>query len=96
MISDKVFTVNEAAFRGLQGLGEKVYLKKKPKGKLIKDINKKLQKVGNSFEDSEFTFLEFKTKFKSMYPEEYDTYEGEKKNKFEQWLKNSISSLPKK
>lgn len=94
MINDKVYAVRELAFRKLQGFGEKVFLGKKKKGNLIKDINKKLARVKNSF-DNEFNLLEFKEKFKSMYPEEFDVYSYEKRDNFDIWIRNILNSSPK-
>lgn len=99
-INDLVFTVKEAAFRAAQGFGvtskgKPIYLGRKPKGHLIKDINKKLEKVRNSF-SGEFTLDEFKVKFRAMYPEAYDVYDGDRGNKMDEWISNVLKSLPKK
>lgn len=94
MMSDNVRIVQESAFRGLQRFGENVKLPRKKKGK-FKGINKKLLKTHDALNAS-YLYEEFKIKFKKKYPEEYDTYEGNKQEKFDEWLKNSISSLPKK
>jgi len=95
MMNDKVYAVQEAAFRRLQAFGENVKLPKKKKGKLVKDINEKLTKVRNSF-DSEFYQGKFNEKFKNMYPEEFDIYSFEKGNNFDKWVSSVLNSLPKK
>lgn len=99
-IHDAVFKVKEAAFRAAQGMGitkngKPLYLGKKPRGNLVKDINKKLTHVRDNLSD-EFSFDEFKAEFKKLYPIAYDIYEGDKDERFDKWLSNVISSLPKK
>lgn len=99
-LHDPVFKVKEAAFRAAQGFsitkgGKPIYLGKKPKGNLVKDIMKKLARV-RDFLPKEFTLEEFKVKFSELYPEAYDTYDGDMDNRFDKWLNNTISSLPKK
>lgn len=99
-IHDAVFKVKEAAFRAAQGMGitkngKPLYLGKKPRGNLVKDINKKLTHVRDNLSD-EFSFDEFKAEFKKLYPIAYDIYEGDKDKRFDKWLSNVISSLPKK
>jgi hypothetical protein len=98
-LHDPVFKVQEEAFRcaqafGIKKNGKPIYLGKKQKGNLVKDINKKLAKLRNSMGE-DFTLEEFKEKFKAMYPETYDTYDGNMENKFDKWLSNAIQSLPK-
>lgn len=99
-IHDPVFRVKEAAFRAAQARnitysGKPIFLGKKPKGNLIEGINKKLTIVRDKLNEG-FTLDEFKQKFSEMYPEAYDTYEGDKGGQFEKWLYNVISTLPKK
>ncbi|WP_392454823.1 HEAT repeat domain-containing protein [Chryseomicrobium aureum] len=95
MMRDKVYKVQHAAFIKLQSFDEKVKLPKKKKGNLIKDIDKKLSPVKNALPENH-TFDDFKAALRQKKPEIYDTYEGDKENKFEQWLKNKWQSLPKK
>jgi len=99
-IHDPVFKVKEAAFRAAQArkityAGKPIYLGKKPKGNLVKEINKKLVIVRDKLEEG-FTLEDFKRKFSEMYPEIYDTYEGDKGDQLDKWLSNVIPSLPKK
>ena len=99
-IHDAVFKVKEAAFRAAQGMGitkngKPLYLGKKPRGNLVNDINKKLTHVRDNLSD-EFSFDEFKAEFKKLYPIAYDIYEGDRDERFDKWLSNVISSLPKK
>ena len=95
MMNDKVYAVQESAFRVLQAFGEDVKLPKKKKGELVKGINKKLGIVMNSL-SSDFTPSQFNEKFKSTYPEEFDIYSFEKRNGFDKWVTNVLGSLPKK
>ena len=84
MISDKVFCVQEQAFRKLQDFGENVKLPKKRKGHLIKDINSKLLKVQTSLKSDTYTLTDYKVAFKNKYQEAYDIYQYEKKQKFDE------------
>ncbi|CED57360.1 putative uncharacterized protein [Aliivibrio wodanis] len=95
MINDKVYAVQELAFRKLQAFGEDVKLPKKKKGHLVKDINKVLGKVRNSLPDN-FSSAEFNDKFQTMYPIEHDIYSFEKRNNFDKWVSDVLKSLPKK
>lgn len=101
-IHDLVFAVKEAAFRAAQAMGiekngQKIWLGKKPKGNLIKDINKMLYKVQDKMEASEeFNIEEFKAKFKQLYPEAFDVYQYERRDKFDTWIQNVLKSKPKK
>lgn len=99
-IHDNVFTVKEAAFRAAQAMGvtkngKQLYLGKKPKGNLVKGISKKLVHV-RDFLPEEYTLDDFKAEFERQYPVEYDVYEGDKQKRFDKWLENVTSSLPKK
>ncbi|AQW61945.1 hypothetical protein B1779_01265 [Dehalococcoides mccartyi] len=99
-IHDPVFRVKEVAFRAAQArnityAGKPIFLGKKPKGNLIEGINKKLTVVRNKLNEG-FTLDDFKQKFAEMYPEAYDTYEGDKGEQFEKWLSNVIPTLPNK
>ena len=94
MMQDKVYVVQEEAFRALQRFGEDVKLPRKNKGHLVKDINKRLERVKNSFKGESFTTEEFKEQFKLLYPTEYDIYSFEKKGKMDTWLNNVLASFP--
>lgn len=99
-LHDPVFRVKEAAFRAAQArsityAGKPIFLGKKPKGNLIEGINKKLTVVRNKLNEG-FTLDDFKQKFAELYPEAYDTYEGDKDDQFDKWLNKLIPSLPKK
>jgi hypothetical protein len=93
---DKVYSVKQSAFLKLQRFGEDVKLPKKKKGHLIKDINKKLLKVYNSFQADQYSIVDFKLKFKEKYPEAYDVYTYEKGNKFDIWIQSVIKHSPMK
>jgi hypothetical protein len=94
MINDLVFEVQHASFLKLQAFGEVVKLPKKAKGNLIKQIDKKIQKILNSI-DGQISFEDFVNEFQKRMPEEFDVYKHDKKGKFESWLKNIISAFPK-
>ena len=97
-IHDLVFKVKEEALRATQPLGITKNGKRlkfgKPKGHLIKDINEKLYKVDNAIEES-FEITKFKEKFKQLYPEPYDVYEGDRGNRFNEWILNVLKNKPK-
>ena len=95
MMNDKIHSVQHAAFLKLQAFGENVKLPRKKKGKPVKDINKKIKKIRNTF-GADFSIPEFKEEFKRRYPEEYDIYSYEKRNNFDKWLTNVVTTLPKK
>ena len=95
MLNDKVYKIQEAAFKKLQRFDEKVKLPRKSKGNLIKGIDKPLKIIKDSLTD-DHNFQDFKEKLKIDQPEIFDTYEGDKGNQFEKWLINKWSSLPKK
>jgi len=99
-IHDPVHTVREAAvhaaqIRKLTHNSKPIYLGKKPRGHLVKDIMKKLGVVRNQFGE-ECPLEDFKNKFLELYPVAYDIYEGDKGKLFDKWLINIIPSLPKK
>lgn len=93
--NDPVYSVVNAAFLGLQRFKENVKLPKKQKGNRIKGIQAKLRKVHDEL-DPGYTTEEFKNKFSEKFPEEFDTYEGDKQDRLDQWLSNVISNMPKK
>ena len=101
-IHDLVFKVKERAFRVAQAFdvkksGKPVFLGRKPKGHLIKDINKKVYKVAGHLKIDPFDFdiAVFKESFKSLYPEAYDVYEYERDKKFDAWIINIVKGMPK-
>jgi hypothetical protein len=94
MINDLVYEVQHASFIKLQAFGEDVRLPRKAKGNLIKQIDKKIEKILNSIEGS-ISFEDFVNEFQKRMPEEFDVYKHDKKGKFESWLKNIISAFPK-
>lgn len=95
MMRDSVYKVQYLAFLKLQAFGENVKAPRKRKGNLVKDIQKKLRAIHDEFE-SAYTFEDFKSVFKKKHPSAYDTYEGDKEDRFDKWLTNVISNFPKK
>lgn len=93
MINDLVHEVQNAAFLRLQSFGEKVKLPRKAKGNLIKQIDKKIEKVLKPI-DGQISFSEFVDAFQKKLPEEFDVYKHEKKNNFDKWLKNIVTAFP--
>lgn len=99
-LHDLVFKVKEEALRATQPFGiikngKPLTLHGKPKGHLIKDINKKLYKIDDALE-GEFEITKFREKFQQLYPEAYDVYEGDRGKKFDEWILNVLKSKPKK
>lgn len=98
-LHDPVFKVKEAAFRAAQSRnikykGQPIRLTKKPRGALVKGIDKKLLYVANKFV-GDFELEEFKQKFKAMYPIEFDLYEGDQEKQFDKWLSKKLSVIKK-
>ncbi len=93
MLHDLVYDVQNAAFLRLQSFGEQVKLPRKAKGNLIKQIDKKIEKVLNSI-DGQICFPEFVEAFQKKLPEQFDVYKHEKKTNFEKWLKNIVAGFP--
>ncbi|MDP4203180.1 MAG: hypothetical protein Q8861_10820 [Bacteroidota bacterium] len=96
MKHDKIYSIKQNAFLKLQHLGEPVKLPKKKKGHLIKDINKKILKVYNSFQSASYSLTDFKIKFKEQYPEAYDVYLYEKNVQFDNWIASIVKHSPMK
>jgi len=91
--------VKEEALRSTQPFGitkggKPLRLNRKPKGNLIKDINKKLYKVADALE-GDFEITKFKEKFQELYSEAYDVFDGNKGNKLDEWILNILKSRPK-
>lgn len=93
MLHDLVYEVQNASFLRLQSFGLQVKLPKKTKGNLIKQIDKKIEKVLKSI-DGQVSFAEFSDTFQKKLPEEFDVYKHEKKDNFDKWLKNIITGFP--
>ncbi|WP_042167825.1 HEAT repeat domain-containing protein [Paenibacillus gorillae] len=83
---DPVFQVREAAYRSLKKLGEAVQMPAKTKGELFKGTNKILLRIKKSLPEGH-TFEEFKEKLQKTRSDIYDTYEGDKGDEFDAWLK---------
>lgn len=92
MTNDAVFPVREAAYRKLKQLGEAVNMPAKPKGELVKGVNKLFVRIKKSLPEGH-TYEEFKEKLKNMRIDVYDTYEGNMGDEFDGWLKSTWTSL---
>ncbi|URN96575.1 MAG: HEAT repeat domain-containing protein [Candidatus Pristimantibacillus lignocellulolyticus] len=87
MTGDQVSQVREAAFRTLKKMGEEVQMPAKNKGELFKNLRKILLRIKKSLPDGH-TFEEFKEKLQKTRVDIYDTYEGDKGDGFDAWLKD--------
>ncbi|MFS0727028.1 HEAT repeat domain-containing protein [Paenibacillus sp. 1P07SE] len=92
MRDDKVFKVQEAAYRKLRELGEDVQLPAKNKGELFKGVGKILLRIKKSL-PADHPFEEFKEKLKRTRLDVYDAYEGHMGDEFERWLEETWSGL---
>ncbi|TWI52907.1 HEAT repeat domain-containing protein [Halalkalibacter nanhaiisediminis] len=92
MIGDSVYKVQEAAYRKLQALGEKVTMPERKNGELIKGTKKILVRIKKSLPENH-SYKDFKEKVKKMRLDLYDTYEGDKGADFDKWLEETWSTL---
>lgn len=86
LTGDQVFQVREAAYRNLKQLGEDVQMPAKNKGELFKGLNKILLRIKKSLPVGH-TFEQFKEKLQKTRLDIYDTYEGNKGDEFDSWLR---------
>lgn len=103
-LQDLVPRVQEEAFKAAQALGvtikgQPIRLPSKPKGQLIRDVNRMIYKVYDVLQEElleemeeNFNIKLFKSKFKLMYPEAYDVYEYQKGSKFDRWIKDILKN----
>lgn len=94
MISDPVYTVQEAAYRKLNAFGEEVKVPSKNKAELFRGISKIVLRIKKSL-PRDHSYEEFKEKLKKMRIDVYDAYEGEKGEDFDKWLEQLWSSAGK-
>ncbi|UVI31033.1 HEAT repeat domain-containing protein [Paenibacillus spongiae] len=92
MVNDTVYSVQEAAYRKLQELGEEVQEPARRKGELIKGATKIMVRVKKSL-PPDHTFEAFKEKLQKMRLDVYDAYEGDKGDDFDRWLETTWASL---
>ena len=92
LATDPVYKVQEVAYQNLLDFGEEAQLPKRKKFELVKGANKVFVRVKKSL-PADHTFEEYLTKLKRMRIDVYDTYEGDKGDEFESWLKNEWSNL---
>ncbi|MBW4082051.1 HEAT repeat domain-containing protein [Paenibacillus sp. S150] len=85
MISDPVYTVQEAAYEKLKAFGEDVKVPSKNKPELFRGISKIVLRIKKSL-PRDHSYEEFKEKLKRMRIDVYDAYEGEKGEDFDAWL----------
>lgn len=94
MISDPVYTVQEAAYRKLNAFGEEVKVPSRNKAELFRGISKIVLRIKKSL-PRDHSYEEFKEKLKKMRIDVYDAYEGEKGEDFDKWLEQLWSSAGK-
>lgn len=92
LATDPVYKVQEVAYQNLLDFGEEAQLPKRKKFELVKGANKVFVRVKKSL-PADHTFEEYLTKLKRMRIDVYDTYEGDKGDEFESWLRNEWSNL---
>lgn len=94
MISDPVYTVQEAAYEKLKAFGEDVKVPSKNKAELFRGVSKIALRIKKSL-PKDHSYEEFKEKLKKMRIDVYDAYEGEKGEDFDQWLEKLWISATK-
>ncbi|AIQ56286.1 HEAT repeat domain-containing protein [Paenibacillus borealis] len=94
MISDPVYTVQEAAYNKLRAFGEEVTVPSKNKAELFRGVSKIILRIKKSL-PKDHSYEEFKEKLKKMRIDVYDAYEGEKGENFDQWLEKMWVSATK-
>lgn len=94
MISDPVYTVQEAAYQKLAAFGEDVKVPSKNKAELFRGISKIVLRIKKSL-PRDHSYEEFKEKLKKMRIDVYDAYEGEKGEDFDKWLEKQWQSATK-
>lgn len=94
MISDPVYTVQEAAYEKLKAFGESVTAPSKNKPELFRGVSKIVLRIKKSL-PQDHSYEEFKEKLKKMRIDVYDAYEGEKGEDFDAWLQKLWASATK-
>ncbi|MDP5211949.1 HEAT repeat domain-containing protein [Pseudoalteromonas tunicata] len=100
-LHDKVFKVKEEAVRvtqafGITKNGKPISLGKKDTGFKAKDFTKLFLRVKREKKIEVFNLEIFKAGFKEVNPEMYDVMSFDKGSKFDSWIENSFTGLPKK
>ncbi|GGA26253.1 HEAT repeat domain-containing protein [Paenibacillus physcomitrellae] len=85
--TDPVTTVQNAAYEKLKAFGYQVKQPVTNKPEPVKGVSKILLRIKKSL-PRDHTYEDFKEKFKKMRIDVYDTYEGEKGDEFDAWLKD--------
>lgn len=92
LADDPVYKIQEAAYRKLQAWGENVSMPERKKWELVKDTKKVLVRIKKSLPENH-SYEDFKEKVKKMRMDIYDTYEGEKGSDFDEWLKETWTTI---
>lgn len=95
MNNDPVYAVQDAAYKQLRGLGQDVQQPSKAKPELFKGLTKTLIRIKKSL-PKDHSFEDFKVKLQKMRADIYNTYEGEKGEEFDNWLKAKWESYDTK
>jgi hypothetical protein len=100
-LHDRVFKVKEEAVRATQLLeitknGKPISLGKKDIGFKSKDVTKLFIRVRREKNIEEFNLDVFKVGFKDINPEMYNVLSFDKGSKFDAWIENTFTGLPKK
>lgn len=90
--SDAVYPVQEAAYRKLKALGERVSAPTKKKGELVKGTGKIMLRIKKSLPEGH-ALDEFREKLQRTRSDLYDTYEGAMGADFDRWLADTWASL---
>mgnify|MGYP006381401891 FL=1 len=85
--SDHVTKVREAAAKGLKKNGKSVPTYEATKFGFFKDLRKVFLRIKKSL-PKDHTYEDFKVKLEKMRIDIYNTYEGEKGEAFDAWLKD--------
>ncbi len=94
MKNDPVNDVRNAAYNRLQIFGYDISRPRKAPMFVDKDLQTKLIEVASSLHE-DFSYDRFESKFRAIYPEEYDLYKYQKNVLFKGWLTVQIKQLPK-
>lgn len=94
MKNDKVYDVRDIAYQRLERFGCSVDKPVKSKAYTDPEIQNKLQSVASQLKPG-YSLDKFESKFKHLYPEEYDLQRFDKRSRFKSWLKKAMGNLPK-
>ncbi len=94
MKTDPVNDVREAAHARLKIFGYDISSPRKAPAYVDKDLHEKLLEVANSLHE-DFSYERFESKFRTIFPLEFDMHKYQKKGEFKNWLTVQIRQLPR-